>query len=260
MMPFLIFICLVGPIEMALAVDATAIDLSTFKLPVIPGVELELPKVDGLCQACHELPSFFESTGCNVSSVPTVANFTPSSIIGNWYQLYYGGPDLLQKFHSDFYTVTDVRFTIAGDSRSPDVLSFYRCGLNSYFGGFYTHDVCPAGAFKMSFDNGVLTSDALEVMMPIASLITRIKFDQIQVRLIAMDDDFIVTYSCLLPLEDGTCAKGGLHLDVHSKNRQLSAAARDRLKVLTDATCINFEKLKIIKQEIDIPFYEPTEE
>ena len=41
---------------------------------------------------------------------------------------------------------------------------------------------------------------------------------------------------------------------------QLSADARERLKVLADATCINFEKLKIIKQEIDIPFYEPSEE
>ena len=43
-----------------------------------------------------------------------------------------------------------------------------------------------------------------------------------QVRLTAMDEEFIAIYSCLLPLEDGTCAKSGLLLDIHSKNKQVS--------------------------------------
>ena len=42
-----------------------------------------------------------------------------------------------------------------------------------------------------------------------------------KVRLAAMDEEFIAIYSCILPLEDGTCAKSGLLLDIHSKNKEV---------------------------------------
>ena len=41
---------------------------------------------------------------------------------------------------------------------------------------------------------------------------------------------------------------------------QLSVAAVERLKVVADSTCIKFEKLKKIEQNLDFPFYAPGED
>jgi len=101
-----------------------------------------------------------------------------------------------------------------------------------------------------------MSSNILDALKPISFLSPLL--NRVQVLLTAMDEEFIAIYSCLLPLADGTCAKDGLLLDIHSKNKQLSEAATERLKAVADSTCINFEKLRRIKQDADYPFYVPS--
>lgn len=195
-----------------------------------------------------------EASGCNVSATPVVPNLSASSIAGNWYQLYTSK----QAMAMNPFSFSNIRTTIEVDDFFPDTIKISVCTLNQYF--FFKHNVCPALTYEMVVRaDGVLVAPMPDSFKPfIAAMVPNFRFDQIQERVIAIDEEFLVSYSCVIPLPNDECAKKGLFLTVYSKNKELPPATVARLKAIADSTCVKFDELQIVQQDQDLQFYSST--
>lgn len=232
-------------------------DLSLPSLPDLPS----LPSGSGLPDVSALIPKL-ESSGCEISKTPTVGIVSSSQMIGNWYHLYHASNVVTKNLNSELFKVGEVRNTIAVDAFDPAILKVYVCSTNTYLGGFYSHEVCPAINYQVSIQpGGVLKADVPSIAKPILSAIApNLNQDHIEQRVIGLEGDFLVIYSCIIPLEDGTCAKNGLSLEVYGKSQQLTPESLEKVKNLVKATCVEFENLEQIVHGKNLPFYVPTEE
>lgn len=239
------------------------IDLPKFELPRLPGLpEIpSIPEIPGIPSLDGLWPEL-ESSGCDVSKTPTVGDFNNSQILGNWYHLYHSKNELTDKMGSDLYKVSNVRSTIAEDAFYPTSLHVFLCSTNTYFGGFFSHDVCPSANYKINIHpGGIHKLEMPSVVKPVlASLVPRLNFDKIEQRVIALEKEFAVFYSCILPLDDGTCAKNGLYLEIYGRGKQFPMESMEKVKAVVGTTCLNFDNLKQVAQEGDHPFYVPSSE
>jgi len=215
---------------------------------------LKLPPLADICPQC-DLAKILQSSECNVSRVPVDPKFTIEAISGNWYELMGTRNELSAV--SSLFTITDRRSTFV-EGEFGDTVRVFTCGRQVFLGGL-AQDICPNGEFELQItENNVLKSAIPEILRPLNGLVPQIDFDQIQKRVISVDDELMVTYSCLVPLADGTCTKTGLFLAVLSRTKQLSPSALERVKTIVASTCINFDDLETHALTGDFPFYEPA--
>jgi len=252
-----------------------AIVPSSFELPRLPGLP-DLPSIPGIpdIPSIPSIPSMpgipnldgllptLESSGCEFSKASTVGDFNNSQILGNWFHLYHSKNALTDKLTSGVFKVSNLRHTIAEDAFYSTALHVFVCARNTYLGGLYSHDICPGANYKFNIQSGgILQLEIPSVVQPaVASLVPRLSFDKMEERVIALEKDYVILYGCILPLDDGTCAKNGLHVDIYGRDKQIPTESMEKLKAVVGTTCLNFDNLIPIAQEGDFPFYVPTSE
>merc|ERR1712168_223618 len=215
---------------------------------------LKLPPLTDFCPQC-DISQTFQSSGCNVSRVPVDPKFTVEAITGNWYNVMGTRNELTAI--STLPTVSDLRSTIV-EGDFGDTIRVYMCAHHSLLGGL-GYDRCPSSEYELLISEGnVLKPEVPPVILPLTGLMPRLAIDKIQQRVIAVDAELMVTYSCLIPLADGSCTTAGLFLGVMSRTKQLSPAALERVKAIVQSTCIKFEDLETYAQTGSYPFYVPT--
>lgn len=230
----------------------------------LPGVllpELRLPDITGICDGCQFLPPL-ESTGCNVSSVPVATGFEHSLLKGDWYLAFYNHDGILKRIFEStgFYSVNNVRFTIAGDI-FPDQFRVYQCNKYEFLGGLISRVSCPNVEFGLiTKEEGVYGPDLPSLLLPIVrTLVPKLNPEKIEIRVIGGDfENFVVFYGCDLPMEDGTCAKGGLAGGVLTKTMEVSPSVLTKIRSAFASTCISFDvTIKKMMQNSNYPFPEP---
>ena len=78
-----------------------------------------------------------------------------------------------------------IQYPLSEDAFYSTALHVFVCARNTYLGGLYSHDICPGANYKFNIQSGgILQLEIPSVVQPaVASLVPRLSFDKMEVRL-----------------------------------------------------------------------------
>ena len=211
----------------------------------------------------------------NFSTTPTVANFSPSSIAGEWFLSY--SRNLFYEAISLNDDPTDERWSFSVDDVAPNTLKVADCSIVEAEKEIKMHgftvfrqknilrkstrlssssrvlDFCEQYDIQLSEMDGVLYHPMRATKPLLKLLVPYYRYGGVQIRIIDVNAEYFVWEYCVI--FNGKCPQQGLSIGVFTKRKILSAAALKRLKaVVNSATTFKFEDLDVVDQSEDYPF------
>ena len=154
--------------------------------------------------------NLLDASNCDFNAAPTVANFSLSSIEGDWFELY--GKDNSESDFTPDEGPSDTRETMSQDVSKSDTAKFRTCHLQ---GPSPQIEVCMVYIATISAV-GVLTDHISALMTPsFNTMYPNSRYSGTQTRILTVDDDFYVSQSC--DFSNGECPKQRLSLTVSSR-------------------------------------------